>query len=133
MWILLCFWSVINTARAPWIHIQRALIEVIHQVAEPFVWGGRALQAGDVSAKDVARGLQRVLASGLHAPELQQYAQLALHSPEPSLRELAVQQTGRAIQVLLHVGDHDDGDATFGTMSGSVSQSQSVHLLRLER
>lgn len=58
-----------------------------------------ALQSGDVNARDVARGLQKILSSGFQPSDLQEYAQLALHSPEPALRELALQQIGRFLQV----------------------------------
>lgn len=59
----------------------------------------RALQIGEISATDLSRGLRKILASGIQVPELQQYAQLALDSHEPALRELAVEQIGRTIQV----------------------------------
>ena len=61
----------------------------------------RALTSGDLSAKEAVKGLRKVLSTGINVPGLQQYAQMAFHSPEPSIRELAVQQIGKSMQVNL--------------------------------
>ena len=62
----------------------------------------RELQVGEISAKEVAEGLKKVFSSGVHVPDVGQYAQLALHSHDPSLRELAAWQIGRTLQVSSH-------------------------------
>ena len=59
-----------------------------------------------------------MLATGIYVPDIVVYAQLALQSPEPALRELAVQQFGKAMQV-------NDASAYFSSWKHAVLTNRS--------